>query len=179
MNSACSSIQAQDVAPVPGQAFVKIEAKFRANEGGIIIPAKYRQRASCIARVLKASPKPDTARMWNDWGIIGKRCVVANHALSPLPAPLDGLHRVPLSTDTILAILPDDLDVEVSTDAPGRCTHCGAAQSGTTNTVLLDPLGYCVRCGRNADGDLRDMTPKVTDEEVEHFRKIGRRQARR
>lgn len=167
-------MQAKDVVPLPGFAFVEIEGQYKESVGRIIIPPKYRKRPSHVGRVTSATYKPEDARMWEEWGIVGKRVIVAAHVMVEMPFS-GNLYRVPVATDAILAVLPDDVDIEIAADPVGRCVHCGVAKEGSTNTVMLDPLGFCPRCGKNRDGDFRDPTPKVTDEEVARFKDHVRR----
>lgn len=163
-----ATVDIAQVVPLAGFAFVEMEGAYRESAGPIVIPTKYRGRKSHVGRVKAIVYKPDQSRQWHGIDITGKRCVVAGHSAIPLDAAKwPAMYRVPVAD--IVAAVEDHVELAVDHDAPARCIHCGAAGSGSSNTMLLDHLGYCPRCGKNRDGETRDTTPKVTDEEVARF----------
>jgi hypothetical protein len=161
-----------NVLPLLGFSFVRMEGALQ-NAGPIIIPKKFRGKPSGVGKVIAASMTEEQARDWPTTPV-GRRVVFTRHAAVKV---FDGDSIVRVPNSELVGIIEDDAAVVVKDlDAPERCSHCGAAKSGTSNTMLLDARGFCPRCHRNAVGDLKDDTPKVSDAEVEQFREIQRRQ---
>lgn len=162
----------ESVRPLMGFSFVRMEGALQ-NAGPIIIPRKFRNKPSAVGKVVASRMTEEQARDWPTTPV-GRRVVFTSHAAVRV-FDGDSIFRVP--NCELVGIIEDDAAVVVTElDAPGRCSHCGAAKSGTSNAMLLDPQGFCPRCHRNAVGDLKDDTPKVSDAEVEQFREIQRRQ---
>ena len=166
MDSVTDPTGTQHVAPLAGFAFVEMEGMYDERKGPIIIPKKYRGRRSYVGRVRAVKYREQDSRAWHDIDICGKRVVIAGHSGTRL-WPDRTIYRFPV--EDIVAAVEDFVELEVDHDAPKRCVHCGAAKSGTSNTILLDPLGFCPRCGKNQDGEARDGTPTVSDAEVAAF----------
>ena len=156
----------------PGFALIKPESMF-ADTGLIELPEKYRQKKKSVARVESWSPQyrfrcrcgnvqhfrgacthcqrrdkmklissVPTAPFAGD--ITGLRVIYMEHAVARIT---DDLYRLPI--DCILAIIPDDMELEQAGDVSNkRCRFCGPARSGSSNGMLLIPKNGVLRCPR-------------------------------
>jgi hypothetical protein len=183
--------------PTPGRAVIKIEL-LPENLGGIVIPEKSRFPRVIAGHIVaitfgfvrkcndcgwvqtsgkrcarcQGNVRVKSAKAPNHFGAnpIGLRVTLESHTMVPLDERA-GLYIVPV--DSISGVLDEDAVFGMGKqDGAERCVHCGAAEAGTNQTMIL-VNGYCPRCGKNRAGDTRPETPTVNDREVSA---IGRRE---
>ena len=164
--------------PTAGRAFITPEQRFE-DTGLIEIPKKYRKQKKAVARVQSWSPgirfkcscgyvqhikgacrhcqrnlmqivSSEPAAPF-DVDITGLRVLYAEASVLPIE---EGLFCIPI--DDIIAIIPDDVDLDEASDANGaRCKFCGPCKDGSANGMLLVPINgkiACPRCRKDVNG---------------------------
>lgn len=164
---------------LPGYALVEPEQKY-TDTGLIALPEKYSRKKKAVARVKKWKPefrlrcghcggiqhyrgscahcqRRDRLRAIStgqtapfNADITGSRVLYLEHAVARIT---DDLYRIPI--DSILAILPDDLNLDDAGDEQKRCRFCGPAREGSPNGMMLLPKGgklVCPRCKMDENG---------------------------
>ncbi len=184
------------VIPAPGRAIVTMDAKYRENEGGIIMPETVRALKAFSGVVESISPETFRRKCRNCGWMQSQcgRCIKCGGKTRELPAPVydgysetlkgkrvmvegNGVHII--SGDRCLVSISDisgvimgnDINLQIDTGTTPRCKFCGPAKSGTTNGTLLVSSSrgyYCPRCKRYESG------AKYVDPVVEAQREAAR-----
>lgn len=165
------------VRPLPGNMVVKLESLYK-DQGLIHIPSRFKKAPMLIGRIAAISMRLEDHRTLGTELVVGDRIIVT---------PLGGRHLeentwiYPISVirkDTrgkkyrdsgVLAIVPDTVDLSAHSQGIERCQYCGEVNGSKQNMLLVD--GVCPRCGKDKHGEKPDTSIKVSDEEVERFKR--------
>jgi len=161
------------VTPLPGYMIVKVESMYK-NTGLIKVPDRYQKRPNIIGTIKKMSFRKIDERILGHALKVGDRVIVSHlggHHLAgdefiyPVTTARRDERRHKYDDSVVLAIVPLNMNLKPHSQNVERCQFCGEAKSGARqNMIMMD--GVCPRCGKESNGEVRDTTVRVTDDEV-------------
>jgi len=168
-------INGQNVQPMPGHVFLKMESLYK-DVGFIHIPVKYKTAPHIIGRIADVNMRQEDERtlgfklgpedrvIMNPLG--GRHIAddIWDYSIIVNRPRMDGRKHPELS---ILALVGDDIDLAPAMQEIARCMFCGDAKSGVGQNMILDN-GICPRCHRNQQGEVINPA-KVTSVSEEEF----------
>jgi hypothetical protein len=160
-----------ELKPLPGYLYAEMDPESLGKYGLLFIPetAGIRKRQSFSGVVVQVNEQPWTMR-----GLQGRRCLFAGWAGRAFDWQGKQLVRYHLTLREVLAVWYDGEWVPLADEGQGattvcgesvqRCRSCGTSGEGN---MMLDGDGYCIRCHRNAAGDLAEVYRYKTPEGTE------------
>jgi co-chaperonin GroES (HSP10) len=166
-----------NVKPLPGNMIVKLESLY-IDTLLIRIPERFKKAPRLVGRITAISMRLEDHRTLGTELVVGDRIIVTplggryletNTWIYPISVVRKDERGKKYRDSGVLAIVPDEVDLSASAGEIPRCQFCGEVNGSKQNMILWQ--GICPRCGRNRHGEKPDTSAKVTDAEIERFKR--------